>query len=242
MYLKPARQADSIFLPSSWQDFAQGNWWRDAVQEWLTAHDPIVFGQYLITLGALEVPWNDCRIKAQYHIHPGKGADARAQLTALPLEKESIDWIALPFVLEYCSDPHQVLREADRALRTDGCLFLTLNNPFALHNLARIMPLARQQAPWRGRLFSRSRIEDWLALLNYEIIHVGPLGFGVPWSSRRDKVPKGRSIIQRFPWCAAGYGIIARKRTWPLTWVRSQNGRREKVRGADVVPVGRTSI
>ena len=235
MFLKPALQQHRTALLTSWHDLSHGEWWREAVAVWLREHDPIVFGQYLITLGALDVPWSDCRVKAQYHIHPGVSADARAELTALPLAQDSVDWIALPFVLEYCADPHQVLREADRALRADGCLFLTFNNPWAPHNMARVWPPARARAPWRGRLFTRARIEDWLALLNYEIIHSGPLGKGVPWPTANEKV-------WLFPAASAGYGIIARKREWPLTWARRGHAKRQKVRGAEAVPVGRTSL
>lgn len=243
MFLKSARQsevADKLLPPpQTWQELEQGLWWHQALRDWLQEEDPIVFGQYLFTYSGLEVPWADSRIKAKYNVHLGPQADVQAELTALPILKESADWAALPFVLEYSADPHQVLREVDRTLRTDGCMLIAMSNPYGVHSLARLWPAWRKKHPWQSRLFTPARVLDWLSLLNYQVIHEGYFGFGVPWPSRTGKAPAPSAFIRRFPFLAAGYVMIVRKREWPLTLVRQpqQHSRRASEKG--VVPAGR---
>ncbi|HLV47974.1 MAG TPA: methyltransferase domain-containing protein [Aliidiomarina sp.] len=243
MFLKSAQQlvtqSKRLQAPQTWQDLEQGLWWRQSLRDWLQEQDPIVFGQYMLTCSGLDVPWLDARIKAQYKIHPGSQADVRAHLTALPIAADSIDWAALPFVLEYSADPHQILREVDRTLRTDGCMLITMSNPYGLHSLARLWPAWRKKKPWQSRLFTPARVLDWLSLLNYQVIHQGYFGYGVPWPSRSGKATANLSVIRRFPWMAAGFAVIVRKREWPLTMVRQEQYQRHRVTEKGVVPAGR---
>lgn len=243
MFLKSAQQANShssgLQPPQTWQELEQGLWWHQALRDWLQEQDPIVFGQYLFTYSGLEVPWLDVRIKAQYKVHLGEHADVRADLSALPLAQDSTDWAALPFVLEYSADPHQVLREVDRTLRTDGCMLIAMSNPYGLHSLARLWPAWRKKKPWQSRLFTPARVVDWLSLLNYQVIHEGYFGFGVPWPSRTGKAPSQSAFIRRLPFLAAGYVIIVRKKEWPLTLVRQTQPNSRRVTEKGVMPAGR---
>ncbi len=243
MFLKSARQSVAqnklLQAPHTWQNIEQGLWWHQALRDWLQEQDPIVFGQYLFTFSGLDVPWVDARIKAQYKVHPGQNADVQAELTALPIAKESVDWAALPFVLEYSADPHQILREVDRTLRTDGCMLIAMSNPYALHSLGRLWPAWRKKNPWRSRLFTPARVLDWLSLLNYQVIHEGYFGYGVPWPSRSGKTPGNSSFIRQFPHFAAGYAVIVRKREWPLTLVRQVQRQSRRSAEQGVVSAGR---
>lgn len=249
MFLKSARQPESqqstLEPPQTWHELEQGWWWQQAVAEWLQEHDPIVFGRYLLTLSGLTVPWQDARIKASYHLHAGANADVRAELTALPIANEAIDWAVLPFVLEYSADPHQILREADRILRTDGCMLIIISNPYGLHSLARLWPAWRRKKPWQSRLFTPARVLDWLSLLNYQVVHQGYLGFGVPWptnakqAAQQTKKPIGlATLLRKLPFAAAGFAVIVRKREWPLTLVRQPLYRRRGLREKGIVPAG----
>ncbi|RUO40496.1 hypothetical protein CWE15_06995 [Aliidiomarina taiwanensis] len=243
MILKSARrqhmQADGVQAPERWYDIEQGTWWRQALGQWLAEEDPIIFGEYMLTLSGLDVPWPDARIKAHFHIHPGSQSDVQAELTALPITQDAIDWVALPFVLEYSNDPHQVLREADRALRNDGYMLVAMSNPYALHSLARLWPSWRQRAPWQSRLFTPARVLDWLSLLNYQVLHAGYFGYAVPWPSRHGGSPKGQGLLKRVPFLAAGYAMIVQKREWPVTLVRSPSFQPAQVKNKGVVPAGR---
>lgn len=243
MILKSARRkqkhAGGLQAPEHWRDIEQGAWWQGALAEWLAQEDPIVFGEYMLTLSGLKVPWPDARIKAHYHIHPGQEADVRAELTALPVAQDTIDWVGLPFVLEYSDDPHQVLREADRSLRNDGYMFIAMSNPYGLHTLARLSPRWRQRAPWQSRLFTPARVLDWLSLLNYQVLHAGYFGYAVPWPSKHGSRPKGQRFIQHMPCLAAGYALIVQKREWPMTLVRELGFQHRHVDNKGVVPAGR---
>jgi len=51
---------------------------------------------------------------------------------ALPIAADSIDVIVLPHILEFNSDPHQVLREMERILIGEGQVVITGFNPWSL--------------------------------------------------------------------------------------------------------------
>jgi SAM-dependent methyltransferase len=78
----------------------------------------------------------------------------------LPIADESLDLLVLPHVLEFCSDPHAMLREVDRVLRPEGKLVVTGFNPISLWGLSK--PTPRQQ------LIGLPRLRDWLKLLSFE--------------------------------------------------------------------------
>ena len=50
----------------------------------------------------------------------------------LPFASQSIDLVALPHVLEFTDDPHEVLREVARVLMPEGRLIITGFNPLSL--------------------------------------------------------------------------------------------------------------
>ena len=59
-----------------------------------------------------------------------KCAPASCNFEALALAEDSIDVVVLHHVLEFSSDPHQVLREVKRVLIPNGKLFVIGINPF----------------------------------------------------------------------------------------------------------------
>lgn len=94
---------------------------------------------------------------------------------ALPIASESIDLLVLPHVLEFCSDPHQVLREAQRVLRPDGKLMVSGFNPVSFWGARQLfmrpLPsrLSRAYLPQEGQFISAPRLRDWCKLLSFEI-------------------------------------------------------------------------
>lgn len=94
---------------------------------------------------------------------------------ALPIASESIDLLILPHVLEFCSDPHQVLREAQRVLRPDGKLIVCGFNPVSFWGARQLfmrpLPsrLSRPYLPQEGQFISAPRLRDWCKLLSFEI-------------------------------------------------------------------------
>jgi SAM-dependent methyltransferase len=89
----------------------------------------------------------------------------------LPFASQSLDLVVLPHVLEFATEPHQVLREVERVLRPEGQVIVCGFNPASLWG-------ARQAAgrltgahflPQDGEFISVPRLKDWLKLLNMEV-------------------------------------------------------------------------
>jgi len=88
----------------------------------------------------------------------------------LGIAGDSIDVVLLPHVLEVHDDPHGVLREVDRILRSDGHIIFLGFNPVSLWGLRHILS-RRRFPPGIQRVISEHRLRDWLRLLNYSVDH-----------------------------------------------------------------------
>ena len=149
-------------------------------------------------------------------------ADFEGRINALPFKSRSIDTLLLPHVLEFSDDPHQVLREVERVLDIDGTVLLFIFNPWSLWGLRRLVS-RKKAAPWYGYFFSRTRIKDWLSLLNFEVVETRALLFHPPINN--EAWFKRLGFIAR--WCSRCGGLfsgatllIAQKRTIPLTPIK----------------------
>jgi SAM-dependent methyltransferase len=88
----------------------------------------------------------------------------------LAIAGDSIDVVLLPHVLETHVDPHGVLREVDRILRSDGHVIILGFNPVSLWGFRHILS-RRRFPPGIQRVISEHRLRDWLRLLNYAVDH-----------------------------------------------------------------------
>lgn len=128
-----------------------------------------IFGYFALQIGlpgidflrANRIPW---RTIAGLEANCGVVADAHE----LPFQRESLDLVLLPHLLECSSEPHQILREVERVLRPEGELIVSGFNPVSLWGLARML---RQTPapPWDAEFVSVARLKDWLNLLNFEM-------------------------------------------------------------------------
>lgn len=96
-------------------------------------------------------------------------SDVRLICTELPFDGDSLDLLLIPHVLEFSEQPHQVLREAARALRPEGNLIISGFNPRSLWGLHRALN-RREGYPWQGNFIALPRLKDWLALLDFEVV------------------------------------------------------------------------
>lgn len=138
---------------------------------------------------------------------------------SLPIKWHSVDTLLLSHVLEFSSDPHQVLREAERVLVADGTLVLCHFNPWSLWGIRRLFSW-QDRPPWQGHFFSLARIKDWLALLNFDVIKLERTMFRPPISSA--KWFKRCAFLERWgkrlwPVFSGVTVVVATKRTIPLT-------------------------
>lgn len=97
----------------------------------------------------------------------------------LPFATNSVDLVLLPHILEFDSNPHQILREVERVLVPEGSVVVAGFNPFSFWGLRRLFAGKRGEAPWQGHYLSVPRMRDWFALLGFET-HGGAFGCYAP--------------------------------------------------------------
>jgi SAM-dependent methyltransferase len=88
--------------------------------------------------------------------------------TELPFATQSLDLLVLPHVLEFASEPHQVLREVERVLVPEGRVVICGMEPLSLWGASKALG---RGVPEFGDLISQRRIRDWLKLLSFEVDH-----------------------------------------------------------------------
>lgn len=180
-----------------------------------------VFGFNALQLGMLEIDLlRNSRIPYSFKADNDHGA-VRCDASQLPFLNNSIDLILLPHVLDFSSDPHQTLREAERILVPEGHIMISGFNPISAWGLKRIT--AKQGYPWQGHFLPLLRIKDWLALLGFEIVDVRMACYTPPFSNP--------AWLQRFhfmdkttdrwwPMMGGVYFIVAKKRVLGMRLIR----------------------
>ncbi len=88
----------------------------------------------------------------------------------LPFATHSIDLLVMPHTLELTREPHQLLREAARALLPEGQIVMTGFNPYSLWGARHALGDRHRQPCMPGPypLISLSRLKDWLKLLGLQ--------------------------------------------------------------------------
>ncbi|MBT0725320.1 methyltransferase domain-containing protein [Rosenbergiella sp. S61] len=192
----------------------------DEIQPWLSK----LYGSHFIKIGPLShsIDTSRCAISHQVRIgHDADQVDLVGDIEKLPIMSKSIDACLITHALAWSKDPHQVLREVDRVLVDDGWIVLSEFNPYSLLGLARWWPGIAQKA----RFYPRSRLTDWLSLLNYEIVSCCATQI-LPWRTQSGM------LTRHFPSLGCNNIILARKRTYPLTLAK----RRSSTQGARLRP------
>ena len=128
-------------------------------------------------------------------------------LTQLALPDESMDLVMLHHLLEVAPEPHRLLREAARVLRSSGCLVIVAWQPLSGEGLLRLDPRRRHITPWEGSWRTPAALRDWLAFVDFEIERIDYAGFHLPglrlrhgWlerMGRRYNLPLGSLMLIR---------------------------------------------
>jgi SAM-dependent methyltransferase len=201
----------------------------DAERQLLSSVLEQFFGYYLLAVGG----WgrhahqpNVCRIRHQLLVDgPGAGANIAAAPGALPVASNSVDVVVLPHTLELTTEPHGVLREANRVLVGEGRIVILGFNPWSPWRL---------RVPWGGRMVSRNRLTDWLALLDLEVERVEEHSWSIPFGSTRVDAWFSQRADDGWPLPAGAYLVVARKHVSAMTLV----GPVVKARKPSFEPVG----
>lgn len=135
---------------------------------WFDAVSCDLFGFNALQVGECDIDFLRANRMPQRYCAAPDGGGLRALPEELPIAGQSLDLLALPHALEFSSNPHQVLREAERVLRPEGRLLISGFNPLSLWGMRRVLSRAEAQHPWNGRFIHLYRIKDWLALLGFE--------------------------------------------------------------------------
>lgn len=165
--------------PLCWQELPHGLALKKSVSHFANQWSQKFVGHHLLKLGALtaSVDLDECFIPRQFSLSDMIGGDIRGDMTALPIGTESIDALLSFCTLEFYSDPYAILREIDRTLIKGGHLILACFNPYSLASLRKCWPKYQERYPWNGHFYSASRIQDWLKLLNYQLVEEQRLFF-----------------------------------------------------------------
>lgn len=186
-----------------------------AEQETLGKIMPKIYGHHLMQLSVLNhINLSDLS-PVRHHFSLGinekSGQPGVANFEQLPIETESVDAVLLHHVLEYSTNPHQLLHEAARTTVPYGYLVIVGFNPGSPFALKKQWGrLFSREAHWRYHGLWHSRISDWLRVLDFEPVFL-QFGFhGLPFEKVRHKTVN-HVFGQLLPFTGAYYVIAARK-------------------------------
>jgi SAM-dependent methyltransferase len=217
--LKPARITQKLQQPHSWQQLGNGQWVFEGIQMRIDEWAPKLFGYHMLKLGGLSCELNTSLSTIPHQVNldiKNPLHSVIADAFDLPFVEKSFDVVLLSHQLDYCQDPHRLLREVDRVMMDDGYIILTGFNPISFSGVASVLPWRKKNLPWSGRMFTPHRVHDWLGLLNYQVIHSEQYAlFPNPkqraiWAWLENMCGNSGSTLGSL------YYIVARKRTYPI--------------------------
>lgn len=186
--------------------------------------------QTVLQIGGLgwENEFVDCSLYKYYTILDAKhlGCDEAKKIQAkayrLPLQSDSIDMIIVPHLLEFDAYRFQTMREIERVLKPEGILLVLNFNPWSLWIRYQYLWDKELADSWHGHFISRSRLLDWLKLLNFEVTVSSEFGLDSVSSTH------GKFITNSSSFTSAAYAVKAIKRRYnliPLTPVTNATRR-----------------
>ena len=133
--------------------------------------------QTIVQIGSLgwESDFIDCTLYQKYYVLDARGEGSAeavkicARSFQLPIQSETVDLVLLPHLLEFDANRFQTMREIGRVLKPEGEVVILNFNLLNVWVRMQFLWDIRMSDSWLGYFISRSRITDWLKLLNFEI-------------------------------------------------------------------------
>jgi len=133
--------------------------------------------QAILQIGSLgwESGFIDCSLYQRYSVVDSKGNGSveavkiQARSFRLPIQSETIDLVLVPHLIEFDANRFQTMREIERVLKPGGDVIIFNFNPLNIWVRMHFLWNKKMSDSWRGYFISRSRVADWLKLLNFEI-------------------------------------------------------------------------
>jgi SAM-dependent methyltransferase len=166
--------SDILTELESWYRRDSGRYLLDCTGEALQDLLETTFGYHILQLGvSREQPLFDGS-PINHRIYASSQSGSAVGLVCdpeeLPLESDSVDAVIAHHSLEFAANPHQVLREIQRVLRSQGQLLVIGFNPLSLMGCSQYVRGLSRRSPWyRHRPVSERRLTDWLHLLGCEV-------------------------------------------------------------------------
>ena len=204
----------------------RGKLLRDLEVDYLQSSIVVSCKQTVLQIGGLgwENEFIDCTLYTSYTILDAKklGCQGARKIKAksyhLPLQCDSVDMIILPHILEFDAFRFQTMREVERVLKPEGTVVILNFNPWSIWVRYQYLWDKRMADTWRGHFIRRSRVVDWLKLLNFEVTTVSQFKLD-------SIVTKNVKLAgNAFSLSATAYGVKAIKRRYhliPLTPVKN---------------------
>lgn len=245
-YMKPAMQYDPQLFRQRQHAWYGLNLGRTLLETEVTRLNGILsnlFGYHLLQVGQIGDADLLAGSRITHRMVLGVDVETRgrkclyARADALPLASDTIDVIVLPHTLEFETEPHQVLREAERVLIPEGHVVILGFNPWSLWGLWRLFLRRGSYPPWCGNFRGLTRIKDWLALLGFDTIEEQGYFFRPPLQNLRvmQKLSFMENVGARWwPGLAGCYVLLAKKRVATLTPIKP-SWRRSRLVNAGVV-------
>lgn len=136
----------------------------------------------------------------------------------LPIASDVMKLVIMPHTLDFCADPYQALREADRILTNDGHIIIIGFSPWSFFGLRKALIRWKRQVPWNARFYPRNRVTDWLSVLSYRVDYKQAFFLRPPIRSPR--ILKRLQVLEKnqrwLGFFGAVYLLHAKKQTIPL--------------------------
>jgi SAM-dependent methyltransferase len=237
------REPESL---QAWFDSPLGRALLEQEHEAMAAALECVFGVQCLQVGQWGPPGTFLDLartqrRALLAADAGQPGSIRAQPDGLPIQADSIDALLLPHTLELEPGPHEVLREAQRVLRPEGCLVVLGFEPLGSWAIRGYLRRGGFP-PGVARALSERRLADWLKLLGFDADPAQRFLFALPYyraqsgRMRRWADRVGRALGSRL---SGAYVLTARKRVHAITPIRMRFRARPPVLGGLAEPTTR---